>query len=146
MAAKMFSKLMTGNLNANIDSCPPFPGTERHLLRAQLARIQHSTELCPKGLYEIDEDSGDQKFAEEFALPKTEELKDLGVWAHSHPCILKSGRCTHFVPPELTEEDRDAFIEKLNEEEKVEERFKAVADDTPVKTEAAWTSKVAGDP
>jgi len=55
--AKTIKKMMTGNLDAKIDSCPPFPGNERHLLRAQLARIQHSTEICPKGLFEIDEDT-----------------------------------------------------------------------------------------
>ena len=37
--ARMIVHLPTGNLNANIDSCPPFPGKERHFLRAQLARI-----------------------------------------------------------------------------------------------------------
>jgi len=44
-------------LNAEIDSCPPFPGKERHLLRATVARITHATEICPKGLYEIDEET-----------------------------------------------------------------------------------------
>jgi hypothetical protein len=34
MVAKMIKRAFTGNLNATIDSCPPFPGKERHLLRA----------------------------------------------------------------------------------------------------------------
>jgi radial spoke head protein 4/6 len=33
-AARMFVKKLTGNLNASVDSVPPFPGKERHLLRA----------------------------------------------------------------------------------------------------------------
>ena len=144
--AKMFCKMMTGNLNASIDSCPPFQGSERHLLRAQLARIQHSTELCPKGLFEMDEETGEQKYAEEFAIPKTEELKDLGAWGHANALILNAGRCTHFVPPELGEEEREEFVGKLNEEDKTEERFKAVGEDAPVQTQDAWISKVAGDP
>jgi radial spoke head protein 4A len=49
VVAKMVKRTFTGNLNAEIDTCPPFPGKERHLLRAQLARITHATELCPKG-------------------------------------------------------------------------------------------------
>jgi len=46
-------------LNAQLDSNPPFPGKERHYLRAQLARIQHATEIIPKGLFEIDDESGE---------------------------------------------------------------------------------------
>ena len=52
MVARMIKYMFTGDLNANIDSCPPFPGKERHLLRAQLARLTHATELCPKGMFE----------------------------------------------------------------------------------------------
>jgi hypothetical protein len=32
--ARLLRHNFTGNLNASIDSCPPFPGKERHLLRA----------------------------------------------------------------------------------------------------------------
>ena len=32
--ARMFKKKLTGDLNASIDTNPPFPGKERHLLRA----------------------------------------------------------------------------------------------------------------
>jgi len=57
MIAREIKHVLTGNLNAKIDSCPPYPGKERHLLREQLARITHSTEICPKGLYEFDEEA-----------------------------------------------------------------------------------------
>jgi radial spoke head protein 4/6 len=33
-AARMIKHVFTGNLNASIDSNPPFPGKERHYLRA----------------------------------------------------------------------------------------------------------------
>ena len=55
--ARMIKYMFTGDLNANIDSCPPFPGKERHFLRAQIARISHGTELCFKGAYEEDPDT-----------------------------------------------------------------------------------------
>ena len=80
--------MFTGILNASIDSNPPFPGKERHFLRAQLARIQHNTEIIPKGLFEIDEDTNEQKYAEEFAIPGSSELLSLEVWGHKHPIIL----------------------------------------------------------
>jgi len=34
MGARMMKKMLTGNLNAPVDSCPPFNGKERNLLRA----------------------------------------------------------------------------------------------------------------
>jgi radial spoke head protein 4A len=91
-------------LNAEIDTCPPFPGKERHLLRATVARITHSTEICPKGLYEIDEETQEIKPAEEFALPGCDELKNLEAWGHRHPNILKAGRCSHAPPVGIPED------------------------------------------
>lgn len=78
----MLKHVFTGNLNANIDSCPPFPGKERHLLRAQLARITHGTEICPKGIYEVDEETNEVKMAEEPPALGVEELKSSEVWGH----------------------------------------------------------------
>tara|TARA_B110000503_G_scaffold132668_1_gene208867 strand:- start:276 stop:446 length:171 start_codon:yes stop_codon:yes gene_type:complete len=54
----MVKHVFTGNLNASIDCFPPFPGKERHFLRCQIARITHGTQICPKGFYEIDEETG----------------------------------------------------------------------------------------
>jgi hypothetical protein len=34
IASRMIKHIFTGNLNASIDSNPPFPGKERHFLRA----------------------------------------------------------------------------------------------------------------
>ena len=56
VAARMIQHVMTGNLDGTIVSNPPFPGKERHLLRAQLARLTHATELCPKGAFEWDDE------------------------------------------------------------------------------------------
>lgn len=38
-AARLIKHVFSGNLNEKITSNPPFPGFERHFLRAQLARI-----------------------------------------------------------------------------------------------------------
>ena len=56
-------------MNAEIDTNPSFPGKERHLLRATLARIFAATAIAPKGLFEMAEEEGEKpeaKFAEEF--------------------------------------------------------------------------------
>lgn len=81
-AARLIKHVCTGHLNASIDSNPPFPGKERHFLRAQIARITHATTIIPKGLLELDEETGKEKYAEEFTVPGTEELKSLEIWGH----------------------------------------------------------------
>jgi len=34
VSSRLIKHILTGNLNATIDSNPPFPGKERHFLRA----------------------------------------------------------------------------------------------------------------
>lgn len=55
--ARLIKHILTGNLNASLDTNPPFPGKERHFLRAQIARITHATTIIPKGLLELDEET-----------------------------------------------------------------------------------------
>lgn len=146
--AKNIKVVFTGNLNAKIDSCPPFPGRERHLLREQLSRITHGTEICPKGMYEIDEETNQVKLAEEFEVPSTADLANPESWAHRHPNLLKAGRCSHLAPEGLDEEAVEAYMEKQAEEDKVEERFRSIQDEgyAPYPgLENAWLSKTVGD-
>ena len=156
MIARQIKHICTGNLNASIDCNPPFPGKERHFLRAQIARITHGTVIIPKGLLEIDEESGKEKFAEEFSVPGTEELKVPEVWGHQHPIILQAGRTTHAMPPlssEFTEEQRDEQLAALKEKDAEAERFKGINEDVPspglpagLETGTAWVSQIVGDP
>jgi radial spoke head protein 4/6 len=144
--ARMIKVAFTGNLNASIQSCPPFPGKERHLLRAQLARITHATEICPKGLYELDEETQEVKMAEEPPSLSVEEAKSLESWSHQQPILLKNGRCTHKPPVGMPEGEHEDYLAKMAEEDKVEERFRTVNEDNPIPPlEAAWLSKVCGD-
>lgn len=144
--SRLIKHVFTGNLNTPIDSNPPFPGKERHLLRAQLARIMHATEIVPKGIYEVDEETNEVRMAEEPANPGTEELKSLENWSHMHPVLLKVGRCSHIAPTDMGEEEKEEYMAKLAEEDKVEERFKAINEDVPVPSvETAWLSRVCGD-
>lgn len=143
----MIKHVFTGNLNANIDSCPPFPGKERHLLRAQLARIVHATSIIPKGLQEIDPDSNEIKFSAEFAMPGTNELQSMETWTRAHPILLKAGRCTHAVPAHIGEEEKEEYMAKLEENDKTVERFSTgLNEDVPIPgLETAWISKIVGD-
>ena len=44
-------------------------------------------------------------------------MKNLENWSHSLPLLLKSGRCSHFVPSDLDDEVREEFLAKLNEQD-----------------------------
>lgn len=98
-------------------------------------------------MYEVDEETNEVKMAEEFALPPTGELVSMEAWGHKHPNLLKAGRCSHIAPQGMGEEERDEYLAKVGEEDKAEERFRGVNEDTPVTGPEgiAWTSKVCGD-
>lgn len=153
VASRMIKHVMTGDLNASIDSNPPFPGKERHFVRAQLARIFHATAMVPKDppLFEIDEESGEMKFAEEFTMPGTDDLKLIEKWGNLHPLILKCGRCTHIEPEGIEdEEERNAAIDKMKaEDEGIEENFRGIDAHKPMPGQAEeakpWISKICGD-
>ena len=124
MISKMIKRVLTGNLNSELNTFPPFPGKERNLLRAILARIQHATQLCPQGMYEIDEETTEQKLAEEGPSMAAEDLKSLEKWSHLHPIILKAGRCSHAEPDNIPDEEKEEFMNKLAEEDPTVDRFR----------------------
>jgi hypothetical protein len=126
--AKMIKFIFTGHLNASVNSNPPFPGKERHLLRAQLARITHASQIIPKGLLTTDEETGKEIYAEDFSVPSNpSDLTSLEVWGHQHPMILKVGRITHLTPKGLSEEEKEEQMAKLLAEDPVqEERYTTI--------------------
>jgi radial spoke head protein 4A len=49
LTARRLKRMFTGDLEAKIWTNPHFVGREKHLLRAQIARISHATTIVPKG-------------------------------------------------------------------------------------------------
>lgn len=147
VAAKKFKKILTGNLNASVHTCPPFPGKERHLLRAQIARISHATTLFPKGLLEVNEEQeGQLVYTEDFTLPALAELNSTEAWGHQYANILNAGRVTHRKPDDIPEEEADELMAKLEEEDKVLDRLMGINEDAPIAPlETAWLLKIVGD-
>jgi len=144
--ARQIKHIFTGNLNAEVDTNPAFDGKERHLLRAALARIFHATAIVPKGLFALDEETNEVKFAEEFAFPKTEELRDTKAWSNVHQVILQAGRCTLQPPVGVSEEDLPGIMEEMEAKDPTVERFRDIGEHTPFTGESpAWISKVVGD-
>lgn len=157
-ASRLVKRVFTGNLNANVDTNPPFPGKERHFLRAMLARIFHATAISPKGLYEMTEPEEGQvaemKFAEEFAMPTNEELKASEAWGNTYPIILKAGTTTLIAPAGMTEDEEAEWRTKEEEADPTTELFRGVNEHKgmpgtakdPEDAGFAWLSKVVGDP
>ena len=49
--ARVICKLLTGDLDAEVITYPPFPGTEKNYLRAQVARITAGTQISPANYF-----------------------------------------------------------------------------------------------
>ena len=144
--ARLIKHIFTGDLNADVDTNPAFEGKERHLLRATLARIFHATAIVPKGLFMLDDETNEVKFAEEFAMPKTGELQDIKAWSNVHQIILQAGRTTHVQPVGVSEDDLPAVMEELEAKDPTVERFRDIGEHGLFpKEQPCWLSKVVGD-
>ena len=94
----------------------------------------------------MDEETQAMKFAEDFAMPSFSELQSTETWVNVHPSILKVGRCTHTEAPEhLDEEEKQAYLDKLADEDKADEVFRGINEHAPLGTDPAWSSRVVGD-
>ena len=151
VVARQIKHAFTGDLNADILSNPNFDGKERHLLRAQIARISAGSILCPKGYYEFTEpenegEKAEMKLAEEPPTLNSTELMSLEAWGNLYPNILKGGRTTHVKPDNVDEETWEGQLADLAESDKVEERFRMIQEHTKIAgLDSSWTCKVVGD-
>ena len=147
--ARQIKKLFTGRLDAEITSYPIFAGKERHLLRAQIARISSSCVIVPKGLYKAnEEDPSVLDVDEEAAVPGFEELASEENWVHFQPYILKAGRATHADPeaPPGEEVDLEELKARQEENDKSVDRLRAITEDDPLQgEEKSWNVAVVGD-
>eukprot|EP01038_Epipyxis_sp_PR26KG_P008949 gene8949-12066_t len=107
--ARLFKRLLTGDLEAAVPSYPPFDGKEANFLRAQIARIVGATSISPDGYFDLDdgEDPPVVKLAEAEALaerfPKSaQELKEPDAWKHHEIDLNAIGRV--LALPEQTDE------------------------------------------
>jgi len=131
----------TGNLDHKIYTNPFYFGTENVYLRAQIARITHSTTLVPKGLYKFNEEN-DREIEDntpeegEIVKPTTREMCDIGAWQHYPLSILKQGRLTH-KEGKANEGEEDVEPEELQKREVAkdpwEPRLKQISTDKATK-------------
>uniref|UniRef100_A0A7S1KN70 Radial spokehead-like protein n=1 Tax=Percolomonas cosmopolitus TaxID=63605 RepID=A0A7S1KN70_9EUKA len=107
--ARQIRQFITGVLDSPIESHPPFPGTEREYLRAQIARISSATAIAPKGLMKILSDDDEEE--EEEDGPKKPEPEVVPVDAYKQiPTLAKNSK---FAPDELDFTSLDAWTHVL---------------------------------
>ncbi|XP_054010347.1 radial spoke head protein 6 homolog A [Hylaeus anthracinus] len=129
LIARQIIRRCTGNLETAIHTFPPFPGTEKNYLRAQIARISAATHVSPIGFFTFGGEDEEEEMGEEpeeggtlsenvhyDPLP-VKDLVDLSMtnWCHHTQYILKQGRTVWWNP---AKEDQD---EEVGEEEELED-------------------------
>ena len=85
--------MFSGNLNEKIYTNPFYFEDEKIYLRAQIARINCSCTIVPKGLHRFVEDSTrdieDNTPEEgEIVKPTTKEMCNIDMWVHHTPSLL----------------------------------------------------------
>jgi len=129
VASTKIKKYLTGDLDAPVACYPPFPGVEKNLLRALIARIGNATELVPDGKFAVDAESEAVPppviLAEGWEPPSSDDV----AWVHKPRGLLKIGRETNPKKPE-PEEGEEPAEEEVVEDEK--EPLAPVADDKDV--------------
>lgn len=144
----------TGNLERKIITNPYFFGQEKHYLRAQIARITHSTTIMPKGLHKLTEDNPKEIEAIEFEdeakayVPTTETQSQMSNWVHAKKSILKSNRVSHMEPEaeEFGEMEPEEVQKVLDKRDPPEPRLKPITeDDSRSGEDSAWTLRLVGD-
>lgn len=53
--SRLINPILSGDLDAKINSFPTFPGLEKHLLKAMIVRITHGTVIVPRDVYKLAE-------------------------------------------------------------------------------------------
>jgi len=144
VASRKIKKILTGNLDAKVITHPHFPGSEKDLLRAQIARITADTVLCIAGFVVANED-GEITENPEFVCPRSDELAKMDAWTHERAHILRNGRTTHHEIPEEAEEEEEVkkklAMQKEQEADPVRSRVRAIATDPDL----SWAVRQGGD-
>lgn len=131
VAARSVKRMLTGDLSAPVLSTPWFPGMEKHLLRAQIARITASCTLSVNGFYEPDDEAtGKNKIKEAEgaleAFPGHDELKTQAGWKHASPFLFSNGKSGWPDFEALAEDPKNEG--KISEEEKAAIEAKIAAE------------------
>lgn len=123
IASKTFKYFFSGNLNKYIKGFNYFPGKEAHLLKCQILRIMHGTNIAPADYLRIKPAEGDLENRvvennDEYIIPTSaEEMNSQERWVHEHANVLLAGRLIYLNlgdPEKLAALiEKEGYIERL---------------------------------
>jgi radial spoke head protein 4A len=139
---------------------PFFFGREKHYLRAQIARIIHSTTIVPKGLHKVVEDNDREiedfvpEDGQELQIPSVQNLNKQEFWVHYTPNILNNGRVSHMDPENVPDDvDPEVLKKQIEAKDPYEKRLKHLSADREVAVggtgknskQSSWVIRLLGD-
>lgn len=126
LVARQLRRFVRSDLEGKVAGHPPFPGLEKHFLRAQIARITSSTVVCPAGYFQANDENGSIEPVDEPEIKSAQDLADLGSWVHfSKEINAKYGRATP-LPPQTNADGEEVPWE----DEEFAPPLRALSDDT----------------
>eukprot|EP00736_Rhodelphis_marinus_P003529 Rmarinus@m.7559 len=143
-AARQIVRAFTGDLDSKMATYPPFPGTERHYLRAQLGRIAQATVLVPNGMLNPpNEEEEEITTNDEFEPLTPEDLCTSAGWVHEREFVRLQGRVEKWSPPppETDDDDGDEPPEEDDTEE-VPGILTSAEEDTPIGETPSWVGRL----
>ena len=156
-ASRTIKVLFTGDLERTIYTNPFFFGKEKDYLRAQIARISHSTTLVPKGLWKLGEDSKREivevtpEDDSELVLPTTNQMNNAAMWQHFKDGILVNCRTGHLEPTDLPEDvEMEEAMKKVEAADPFDDKLKPITEDGQVVVSKnqkiqPWVVRLMGD-
>ncbi|CAF4991517.1 unnamed protein product, partial [Rotaria sp. Silwood1] len=129
--SRRIQRFFTGNLEAPVICEFNFPGSEKHLLRAQIQRITAGTQIGPKNYFKISVNDDDEENEEEMGEETMDlnqikfdintnfegnRLEDLAL-SHDVAYIYKQGRNLYFHQHNENQEERKSTIQKISIEQ-----------------------------
>lgn len=164
-SSRLIKVQFSGDLDREIYTNPFFFGNEKLYLRAQIARISHSTTLAARGVWKVGEPEEEgvpsreieenvPEDAEAPVWPSTKEMANPDFWVHYQPQILKCCRTAHMEeePPEDAPEELtpEVLMAQKLKADPYEPRLKPISQDSAVKVgegskQAPWIVKHMGE-
>lgn len=147
--ARNIRKIFTGILDTEILTFPSYPWKERHLLRAQIARISASTHVSPAGFYTNGSEEETIPMEEGELFIENEEYNpfalrelvsdDLEYWVHHKQFILSHGTTSAWQPS--IEEPSEGLEEQPRRLELPPDILRSLSEDVSEEGGPVWTAR-----
>lgn len=141
ISIKLRNYILNGSLNSKIKN---FNGEEKHYLKCLLVRILYSNKLILNNIYRTKEDAETEiEVNEELEFPDKETSLSHEAWVFYEKKILKQGRVSYYIPKEISEDDKEEYMAKLEETDPIPTRLKQISEIENF--EKTWKIKYYGD-